>query len=96
MTVSNPKCCMCRKGLVWDLTKRATVRGATGWRRRHAMLRKERGKLAIRCLWCLHTFCPKCAVKHFAPIERTQRAVDKILERMATGVLKAALKGQHR
>jgi hypothetical protein len=90
------RCCACRKALLWEFTKRARgVKGSgyTGWRRRHALLRKEKAKIAIRCLWCFHTFCPRCARKHFAPIRKAQIAVDTRLAKAASTALDIVLSG---
>jgi hypothetical protein len=46
---------------------------------------------AIRCLFCRQVFCPKCAKKHFAPVFRAQRTIEKVLARAATAVLDKVL-----
>jgi hypothetical protein len=50
---------------------------------------RERARIAIRCLDCRRTFCPSCARRHFAPIMRAQRAVDRVLEKLAGRALRA-------
>ena len=53
--------------------------------------RSEEHRLAIRCSYCLHVFCRKCAAKHFAPMIRTQNAVDRALETLAVEALEKVM-----
>ena len=57
--------------------------GAGEFRKRWLAFQREEKRLAIRCVFCLHVFCRKCAKKHFQPrirrLDRTERAMDKIL-----------------
>jgi hypothetical protein len=54
---------------------------------------RQRAKLAIRCLWCLHVFCPRCAKRHFAPIAKAQHAVDAKLAKIAALAIDVVIKG---
>ena len=57
-------------------------------KRARAEFVRTREKLSIRCVDCLATFCRACARKHFAPIQRAERALDKTLERLAVAAMK--------
>jgi hypothetical protein len=78
----NPRCRDCRKRLAWEYP-RARTRQWAQYRRRWA------ARIAIRCLDCRGTFCPRCARRHFAPIMRAQRTVDRVLEQLAGRALRA-------
>ncbi len=94
------RCRDCSKPLVWTFSKspRRHLPVEVGARRKALAAsrdahRRQRGKLAIRCVWCLGTFCPRCAKKHFAPITRAQRAVDAKLAKIAALAIDVVIKG---
>ncbi len=95
------RCRDCSKPLVWAFTRGPRLRLAglplsarrkvmTASRTAHS---RQRARMAIRCLWCLHVFCPRCAKKHFAPITRAQRAVDAKLAKIAALAIDVVIKG---
>jgi hypothetical protein len=90
-----PKCDACKKSLVWEVahtsfTKLApSVRVPDGWRKSYQAFRRESSRLAIRCLFCLHVYCRRCATKHFQPrIGRINRT-EKVLDRILAGIIEA-------
>lgn len=95
------RCRDCSKPLVWAFTRAPRLRLAglpLSVRRKAMMARRasysrQRGKIAIRCVWCLGTFCPRCAKKHFAPITRAQHAVDAKLAKIAALAIDVVIKG---
>jgi len=75
-------CSRCRRSLVWG----GTVPPRSGAQSRRLYLQRHR--IAIRCLDCWEIFCPACARKHFAPMIRAQRAMDAVLQKIATDAMK--------
>jgi hypothetical protein len=89
--IRRPHCNRCRKTLLWDYVGRAVTPRRHRFRSgRDPFLRRRmrmRSQLAIRCLYCNVILCRSCARKHFAPVQRAQRAVDKRLEKAALRLL---------
>jgi len=50
--------------------------------------RDERKRLAFRCLQCHEIFCRACANRHFAPIERAERRLGRLLEAAAVRAMR--------
>jgi hypothetical protein len=52
-------------------------------------MKREEGKVAIRCLDCFKLYCPRCAKKHFVPVFQAHanvvRAIDRALVRAVQG-----------
>jgi len=48
----------------------------------------QRHRIAIRCLDCWEIMCPACARRHFAPMIKAQRAMDRVLQKLAVGAMK--------
>jgi len=82
----NPRCRDCRKRLAWEYPRTRRLKSG---RLVRAFRRRLQTRIAIRCLDCHSTFCPKCARRHFAPIMRAQRTVDRVLEQLAGRALRA-------
>lgn len=91
MKLRAPKCHACKKPLVWTaghypLFVRRTRKEL---RKRFAAFRREERRLAIRCLFCLHIFCRRCAKKHFAPRMRRITQTEKVLDKILAGIVEA-------
>lgn len=90
-----PQCQSCKKGLVWHVPPVLHIVRVRGRKRvcfdrkRHDRFVAGKRRLAIRCLDCLHVFCPACARKHFVPVWRGH---DRVL-RVIDDVIKKAVKG---
>lgn len=81
-------CNRCRKKLRWTIRRGPIAPTRAEWFKQAARWRREEKRLAIRCLYCLLVFCPACARKHFAPMLRTQRRIDRVLETLASAAMK--------
>jgi hypothetical protein len=93
--MSPPRCRTCSKPLSWELP-RFRCRRAKDFRKQVRQARASEARLAIRCTYCLQVFCLKCVKRHFAPIQRAQRAVDRKLAEAASLALDVVLKGRKR
>lgn len=87
VAMTGARCHGCRKGLIWTVAgKVVRHKRRVYWRLR----RSDASRLAIRCVWCLAVYCPRCARKHFEPrhvlVHRTAAQIDRLVAAVVKGI----------